>query len=298
MNETVAKWLSNGPLVLDGGMGTQLQLIGLPVGHHPDLWNLTNPEKVGQVAAAYCAAGSDIILTNTFGANRFLLARHDAADKVAEVNKRGVEIAKKAAAESGRDVLVFASMGPTGVILMMGQETPEALREAFQAQAEAMAAGGADGIVIETMSDIAEIKLAIEAAKSTGLPVAASMTFDSGKKKDRTMMGVAPEQAVAAMTEAGADIIGSNCGQGIDAFLPICQRYRAASDLPVWMKGNAGLPQVAGEKVIYNQTPEGFAAASKALLDEGVSFLGGCCGTTPEYIKEIRKLVDSWKETH
>ena len=136
MNETVAKWLSNGPLVLDGGMGTQLQLIGLPVGHHPDLWNLTNPEKVGQVAAAYCAAGSDIILTNTFGANRFLLARHDAADKVAEVNKRGVEIAKKAAAESGRDVLVFASMGPTGVMLMMGQETPEALREAFQAQVE------------------------------------------------------------------------------------------------------------------------------------------------------------------
>ncbi|MGI5831526.1 MAG: homocysteine S-methyltransferase family protein [Thermoguttaceae bacterium] len=297
MNETIATWLADGPLVLDGGLGTQLQLLGLPVGEAPDLWNLTNPEKVGEVAAAYAAAGSDIILTNTFGANRFLLARHGAADKVAEVNRRGVEIAKKAAAASGRPVRVFGSMGPTGIMLMMGQETSESLREAFQVQAEAMAAGGADGIAIETMSDPAEIKEAIAASKSTGLPVAASMTFGAGKKKDRTMMGTTPEQAVAVMTEAGADILGSNCGQGIDGFLPICRRYRAASDLPVWMKGNAGLPRVEGEKVFYDQTPEGFAAAAARLLEEGVSFLGGCCGTTPDYIRELRKLVDAWKES-
>lgn len=295
MNDKVAQWLSNGPLVIDGGWGTQLQLRGLPLGEHPDLWNLTNPEKVEEVAAAYVAAGSDIILTNTFGANRFLLARHNAAEKTAEVNKRGVEISKKAAEAAGRPVLVFASMGPTGVMLMMGQETPESLSEAFTVQANAIAEAGADAIVIETMSDLAELKLAVEAAKSTGLPVAASMTFDSGRQKDRTMMGATPEQAVKAMTEAGADIIGSNCGQGIDGFLQICERYRAASDLPIWMKGNAGLPRMEGEKTVYSQTPEAFAESAEKLLDLGASFIGGCCGTTPDYIRKLRERTDRRK---
>lgn len=291
MNNQIAQWLSNGPLVLDGGWGTQLQLRGLPLGEHPDLWNLTHPEKVEEVASAYVEAGSDIILTNTFGANRFLLDRHQAADKVAEVNKRGVEISKKAASAAGRRVLVFASMGPTGVLLMMGKETPESLYDAFKVQADAIAEAGADGIVVETMSDLAELKAAVEAAKTTGLPVAASMTFDSGKNKDRTMMGATPEQAVKTMTEAGADIIGSNCGQGIDGFLQICQRYRAVSDLPIWMKGNAGLPQMEGEKVVYHQSPDAFAAVAAKILEAGASFIGGCCGTTPDYIRELRKIV-------
>ena len=293
MNDRMAKWLSNGPLVIDGGWGTQLQQLGLPQGEQPDLWNLAEPGKVESVATSYVNAGSDIILTNTFGANRFLLGRHDAADKVAEVNRRGVEISKKAAAQADRPVLVFASMGPTGVLLMMGQETPESLFDAFKVQADAIASAEPDAIVIETMSDLAEIKIAVQAAKTTGLPVVACMTFDSGKKKDRTMMGATPEQAVETVTEAGADVVGSNCGQGIDGFLEICRRYRAVTDLPLWMKGNAGLPRMEGEKVVYDQTPEGFATSAVKLLDEGASFIGGCCGTNPAYIKELKRLVQS-----
>ncbi len=291
MNEKIAKWLENGPLVIDGGWGTQLQLRGLPLGAHPDLWNLTDPEKVESVASAYVAAGSDIILTNTFGGNRYLLSRHDAADKVVEVNKRGVEISRKAADAAGRPVLVFASMGPTGVILMMGQEKPESVYEAFKTQADAMAEAGADAIVVETMSDLAEIKLAVTAAKSTGLPVVGCMTFDSGKNKDRTMMGATPEQAVKTLTEAGADVVGSNCGQGIDGFLPICERLHAATDKPVWIKGNAGLPRMEGETVVYDQTPEAFATTAMNILEAGASFIGGCCGTTPDYIAELKRRM-------
>lgn len=295
MNEQIARWLADGPLVTDGGWGTQLQKRGLPLGAVPDLWNLTAPEKVESVAAAYIAAGSDVILTNTFGSNRFLLARHDAADKVAEINRRGVEISKKAAAAADRRVLVFASIGPTGVLLMTGQETPESLFDAFRVQAEAIRDGGADAIVVETMSDPVEAAEAVKAAKTTGLPVVACMTFDSGKNKDRTMMGTTPEKAVEALTAAGADCLGSNCGQGIDGFVPLCRRMRAATALPLWMKGNAGLPEMIDGQTVYRQTPEKFADVAISLLDEGASFLGGCCGTDPDYIKELRRRVDAAK---
>ena len=291
MNETIAQWLSGGPLITDGGWGTQLQRRGLPLGAMPDLWNLTAPEKVESVAGAYVAAGSDVILTNTFGANRFLLARHDAADRVAEINRRGAEISRRAADTANRTVRVFASIGPTGVMLMMGEETPETLFEAFRVQAEALRDGGADALVIETMSDPAEAAAAVRAAKTTGLPVVGCMTFDSGKKKDRTMMGTTPEQMVAALTEAGADVVGSNCGQGIEGFAPICERIRAVTDLPIWMKGNAGLPRMVGGQTIYDQTPEAFADRAMELLDKGASFLGGCCGTDPDYIAELRHRI-------
>lgn len=290
MNQMLKQCLDEGPQITDGGWGTELQKKGLGLGEHPDLWNLSHPEKVQQVARSYVDAGSDIILTNTFGSTRFTLGRHGFEDKVDEINRAGVEISRRAAAGKAK---VFASMGPSGVVLMMGQVTPEELESAFHQQAMALAGAGADALVIETMSDLTEAVIAVKAAKATGLPVVACMVFDSGKEKDRTMMGQTPEQAVAQLAEAGADVIGSNCGQGIDGFLPICKRMRAATDLPLWMKGNAGLPKMVEGRTVYEQTPKAFADTALTLIDAGANFIGGCCGTNPEFIAAIRKrLVD------
>jgi methionine synthase I (cobalamin-dependent) len=284
---TTSNWFTTGTFILDGGWGTQLQLRGLETGEHPDLWNLSHPDKVQEVASAYVQAGSDIILTNTFGSNRFLLTKHGAADKVVELNRAGVRISKEIAHKQNRRV--FASIGPSGVMLMSGTVTPEELYAAFLEQAEAIAAESPDGIVIETMSDPVEAVLAVKAAKTTGLPVVGSMVFDTGQNKDRTMMGTTPEQAVEQLTAAGADIVGANCGQGIDGFIPICRRMRAATTLPLWMKANAGLPEIVDGKTVYRQTPEKFADSAKELWAAGVNFLGGCCGTTPDYIRVLRE---------
>jgi len=284
---TTMNWFASGTFILDGAWGTQLQLRGLAMGEHPDLWNLSHPDKVQEIASAYVQAGSNIILTNTFGSNRFVLAKHGAAEKVAELNRAGVRISKEAAQKQNRRV--FASVGPTGMMLMSGTVTPEELYEAFLEQVRAIANEVPDGIVIETMSDPAEAVLAVQAAKTTGLPVAACMVFDTGKSMDRTMMGTTPEQAVEQLTAAGADIVGANCGQGIDGFIPICQRMRAVTTIPLWMKANAGLPEIVEGKTVYRQTPENFAVSAQQLLAAGADFLGGCCGTTPDYIRVLRK---------
>jgi len=284
MHETIEKLASAGPVVTDGAWGTQLQQLGLEVGACPDGWNLTEADKVEQVVRAYVEAGSRIILTNTFGANRFVLARHNLGDKVAEVNRAGVEISRRAA---GERALVFASMGPSGVMLMMGEVSKDELQEAFVVQARAMAEAGADAIVIETMSDPAEAKLAVAAAKQTGLPVVACLVFDSGPDEDRTMMGPTPEQAVEQMAEAGADVIGSNCGQGVAGFVKITQRLHAATDRPIWVKANAGLPELVDGQTVYAQTPEQFAEYVPQLIEAGATFIGGCCGTTPEFIRAV-----------
>ncbi len=284
MHPLLQELIAVGPVVTDGAWGTQMQARGLPVGSCPDAWNLSEPGKVEEVARAYVDAGSRIILTNTFGANRFTLKKHGLEEKVAEINRAGVEISKRAA---GDEALVFASVGPSGIMLMMGEVAPEELQEAFEVQTAAMAEGGADGIVVETMSDPAEMKLAVAAAKKTGLPVVACMVFDSGADKDRTMMGTTPEQVAEAALEAGADVVGSNCGQGITGFIKICQRLRAASGNPVWIKANAGLPQIIGGETVYTQTPEDFASHVPALVDAGAAFIGGCCGTNPDFTRAI-----------
>ena len=287
---TTPTWFTSGTFILDGGWGTQLQLRGLGIGEHPDLWNLSHPDKVQEVASAYIQAGSDIILTNTFGSNRFLLTKHRAEDKISELNRAGVRISKEIAhnAPPGQPRRVFASIGPTGIMLMSGTTTPEELYAAFLEQAQAIAAEVPDGIVVETMSDPAEAVLAVKAAKTTGLPVAATMVFDTGKNKDRTMMGTTPEQAVEQLIAAGADIVGANCGQGIEGFIPICKRMRAVTTLPLWMKANAGLPEIVDGKTVYLQTPEKFAESAKELIAAGANFVGGCCGTTPEFIRVLR----------
>ncbi|MGA7710902.1 MAG: homocysteine S-methyltransferase family protein [Rhizomicrobium sp.] len=277
------------PVITDGAWGTQLQLRGLSAGDVPDLWNLTHPKEVCAVARAYVEAGSQIILTNTFGANRIRLAESGCADRLLEINRAGVALSREAA---GKDALVFASLGPSGKLIMNGDITEDELRDAFVEQAQALAGGGADGLVVETMQDLVEAELAIAAAKATGLPVVASMVFDSGKDKDRTMMGTTPEQAAAGLLAAGADVIGANCGQGIAGFVTICARLKAAADgHPVWIKANAGLPQMSDGKAVYATTAAEFAEIVPAVLAAGASFIGGCCGTSPEFIRALHRLL-------
>jgi methionine synthase I (cobalamin-dependent) len=236
------------------------------------------------VARAYVEAGSQVILTNTFRANRLTLAGHGLAEKAAEINRAGAAISRRAA--QGR-AHVFASIGPSGKLLMTGETTEEELRAAFAEQAQALADGGAEAILIETMSDLAEARLALSAARETGLPVVVSMVFDSGRNKDRTMMGATPEQVARELDEAGADALGANCGSGIAAYIPICRRLRAATGRPIWIKPNAGLPELIEGRTLYRTTPEEFASHVPALIEAGANFIGGCCGTGPEFIRRI-----------
>jgi methionine synthase I (cobalamin-dependent) len=288
MQQMMEELIDAGPVVTDGAWGTQLQARGLEVGGSPDAWNLAHPERVEEVARAYVEAGSQVILTNTFQASRFALARYGLAEKAVEINRAGAEISRRAAAHKAR---VFASIGPSGAVLMMGDATPDELLDAFRQQARALADGGADAIVVETMSDPEEAKLALTAAKATGLPVVACMTFDSGQHLDRTSFGTTPEQAAEQLTAAGADVIGSNCGQGIEGYAAICRRLKAATDRPIWVKANAGLPQVVDGKTVWAETPEHFASYVPALVEAGASFLGGCCGTGPEFVKAIQERL-------
>lgn len=284
MHALICKLVAGGPVITDGAWGTELQARGLPLGEFPDGWNLSHDQRVAEVAAAYVEAGSQIILTNTFGANRVRLGEHGLADNTGEINRAGVEISRRAA---NARALVFASIGPSGKLLVNGDITADELRLAFQEQARALAGAGADGLVIETMTDLEEAKLAVAAARETGLPVVVCMVFDSGRNKDRTMMGATIEQAAEELTAAGADVIGANCGQGIAGFAVICQRLRAATDRPIWLKPNAGLPQLTDGKVRYNVSPGEFAACAISLVQVGAHFIGGCCGTNPDFVRAL-----------
>lgn len=290
MHPHLMELLKQAPILTDGAWGTEMQRRGLAPGACPDEWNLSHPEEVEAVARSYVQAGSRIILTNTFGANRFVLEGHGLADRAESINREGAAISKRAAAGGS---LVFGSIGPSGKMLMLEECTEEDLHEAFRTQAEGLASGGADGIVIETMADPAEAVVAIRAARTTGLPVVASFVFDSGEHLDRTMMGTTPEQAAAAAAGAGADVIGANCGQGIEGFVPLCRRLRASGPLPVWIKANAGLPELVEGRTVYRTSAEAFVARIPDLLEAGASFVGGCCGTTPEFIRAVAGVLAS-----
>ncbi len=281
---------SDGPVLTDGAWGTELAAAGLPPGAIPDLWNLSNPDKVETVARTYVDAGSDVILTNTFRANRIALAHCDPLPDIAALNAAGVRISRIAA---GSQVAVFASMGPSGKMLMTGDITTDQLEAAFIEQATALASAGADAIVVETMSDIDEATLAVRAAKRTRLPVVASMVFDSGRDKTRTMMGTTPEDAVRELEAAGADVVGANCGVGVEHYREVCRRMTGATTLPVWIKANAGLPTYEGSRVSYATTPDEFATTAMAIVAAGAHFIGGCCGTTPEFIRAMRRRLTS-----
>jgi len=280
--------LSRAPVLLDGAWGTQLQSLGLPIGELPDSWNLLRPDAVKEVARRYVEAGSAVILTNTFRGNPITLADHGLSDRAEEINRAGVRLSREAA---GTRAKVFASIGPSGKMLMSDEVKEDDLRAAFEAQAGALAAEGADALVVETMSDLEEAAIAVRAARQTGLPVVASMVFDSGRDHDRTMMGATPEQVVAALEEAGADVIGANCGLGIDGYVPVARRLREATSRPVWIKPNAGLPEMVQGTARYNTTPEHFASFVPALRTIGVAFIGGCCGTTPDFIRAVAQVL-------
>jgi methionine synthase I (cobalamin-dependent) len=270
------------PTITDGAWGTELQARGLAAGECPDAWNLGHPDAVCAVAAAYAAAGSGIVLTNTFRANRLALESYGLAGKLEAINRTGVELSRQGAANRAK---VFASIGPSGKMWATGEVAPDALRTAFNEQARALAAAGADGLVIETMSDVDEAVIAVEAARATGLPVVACMVYDSGRNHDRTLTGTTPEQAATRLTAAGADIIGANCGRGIEGYVAIAARLRAATDRPIWIKPNAGLPELVDGRAVYRMTRDQFAAQARRM--GGVAYIGGCCGTNPEFIRAL-----------
>ncbi len=280
----LAEWIHGGIVITDGAWGTRLQELGLEPGALPDAWNLASPDRVEQVAREYVEAGSEVILTNTFRSNRIALAAPGMQDRVAEINAAGVAISRRAAAGRAR---VAASIGPTGKMLTAEEVAPPELRAAFLEQAQALAAAGADAILIETMSDLEEARIALRAALSTGLPVIVSFAFDTGRNRDRTMTGVTPEQAAAEMAAEGADAVGANCGAGIERFVPICARMRAACSLPLWIKANAGMPEWREGRAVYSTPPADFAAFLAPLREAGAAFVGGCCGTTPDFIRAL-----------
>ena len=288
MHTLIQQLIANGPVLTDGAWGTEFQARGLEAGECPDHWNLTHPDRVEEVARAYVDAGSQVILTNTFRANRLAMERHGLAEQLREINLRGVEISRRAAAGSAR---VFASMGPSGKLLMMGEVSEDELIAAYTEQTQALAEAGADALLFETMSDLEEAKVCVRAARPTGLPIIVSLAYDSGKNLDRTMMGTTPEVAAAELTEAGADVIGANCGQGIESYATLCQRLRNSTNLPIWIKPNAGLPELLESGTHYQTAPEAFTRHAPALVSAGANFLGGCCGTSPDFIRALALVL-------
>ncbi|HYK91213.1 MAG TPA: homocysteine S-methyltransferase family protein [Acidobacteriota bacterium] len=285
MNMTLARITSTTCIAADGGWGTELQKVGLEAGSPPDMWNVLRPEKVSEVAASYVSAGAKVILTNTLGSNRFILGRYGMEDRVAEINLRGAQISREAA---GRRALVFGSMGPTGKIFITGGVTEQELADSYRTQSEALWHGGADAILIETMVDVEEMKIAARAAKEcTPLPIVMSMTFGFGREKMQTMMGVTTEEAVAEMERSDAWMVGANCGIGPEAYVGICRRMRAVTSKPIWLRPNAGMPQMQGDILMFPQDPETFADFAVQLRDAGANVIGGCCGTTPAHIQRL-----------
>ena len=278
--------------VTDGAWGTLLQGLGLDPGASPEPWNADNPEAVESVASSYVQAGADVILTNTFGGNRFVLAPQGQGDRTVELVEKGAAISSKACA--GTETKVFGSIGPTGKIVMMNDVEPEEISAAFAEAAAALARGGCDAIVLETFNELAEVELALKAAvQACDLPVVASMTFSYGPDGTATMMGNSPADLAALAIKCGASAVGANCGVGPDNFVKVTKLFKEASDLPIWIKANAGLPQIGSDgETTYPMTAGQFAEYVPQLVDAGANFIGGCCGTSPEYISAIKAALD------
>jgi 5-methyltetrahydrofolate--homocysteine methyltransferase len=279
-------------LISDGAMGTFLHAKGLQPGECPESWCISHPDVVRSIAEAYITAGSDVIETNSFGGNSFKLAAYGVADQVREFNRAAAALAKEAMRDKG---FVAASIGPTGHIVQDegGDVTPEQLYQGFKEQAIALAEGGADAICIETMSSLAEAVQAVKAAReNTSLAVVCTFTFQAGVKGFRTMMGVKPERAATEAVAAGADVIGTNCGNGIANMIEIVKRMRAACPgVPILVHANAGAPVVEDGKTVFKETPEFMASRIGELIEAGANIVGGCCGTTPEHIAAMAAAV-------
>ncbi len=294
MNSLLKRVKAGEILISDGAMGTFLHAKGLQGGECPESWCISHPQAVKEIAEAYVAAGSDLVETNSFGATSFKLKSYGMGDKVREFNFAAANLAKQAMGNKG---YVAASVGPTGHIVIDegGDVTPEQLYEAFKVQVTALAEGGADAICVETMSSVAEAEQAIKAAKeNTNLPVICTFSFEPGIKGFRTMMGVKPERAAKAAVAAGADIVGTNCGNGISNMIEIVQQMRAAvPNTPILVHANAGPPVMEGEHTVFKESPELMASFVAELVAAGANIIGGCCGTTPGHINAIGKAARS-----
>jgi 5-methyltetrahydrofolate--homocysteine methyltransferase len=282
-------------LLSDGAMGTQLQRAGLEPGGCGEAWNLDHPERVLAIQRGYVNAGSDILLTNTFGGCRIMLNRHEQGDRTAEINRAAVAIAR--AALGGRG-FVLGDIGPFGGLMEPYGEIPRTdVEAAFREQAKALVEGGADGVIIETQTALEELEIGIAAAHEAGANVViGSVAFDRMVDEDdvRTMMGVSPERAAEFMAEHGCHIAGLNCGTGVDMRFAadIVRRYIKTSGLPVMAQPNAGQPVLVNMQVQYNETPEEMSDGLPGLLAAGARIVGGCCGSTPDHIRMFRKILD------
>ncbi len=288
----IADTVKNGEtLVSDGAWGTFLQKKGLKPGECPELWCVEHPDVVFEVAKNYIDAGANMVETNSFGGTCFKFEHYGLADRTSEINEAAARISRKAA---GDDNWVIASIGPTGKMLLMGDVTEEELYDAFKVQAVALEKGGADAVCIETMSAIDEAVLAIKATKeNTNLEIICTFTFELTVNGDyRTMMGVSPTDAAKASVEAGADIIGTNCGNGIERMVDIVKEIRVAEpDTPILVHANAGLPVNIDGVDTFPETPEDMAKQVEAIVSAGANIIGGCCGTTPAHITAMKEAV-------
>lgn len=290
--KTITETIKEGKiLVSDGAWGTFLHQQGLKPGECPELWNLTHPENVLKIAKSYIDAGSDMVETNSFGGSSFKLANYGLADQAYEINKVAAQISRKAA---GSEKHVLGSIGPTGKMLVMGDVTYNDLYESFKVQAQGLADGGADALVIETMSDIEEARAAVSACKEhTNCEVICTMTFEKSPEGEfYTMMGVTPAEMVNKIIEAGATIIGANCGNGMENMIGVADEIRKNNaDIPLLIHANAGMPVYKDGETYYLETPEQMAGFVERLMNAGANIIGGCCGTTPEHIRQIAQII-------
>jgi 5-methyltetrahydrofolate--homocysteine methyltransferase len=289
------------PMLGDGAMGTQLMLAGLEQGDCGEAWNITHPERVLAIQRRYVEAGSECIITNTFGGSRIMLNRHSQADNVVEVNRAGVEIARQAFGE--RDGYVLGDIGPFGGLLEpFGDFTESEVRNAFEEQAAALVDAGSDAIIIETQTSLEELLIGIESAQAAGAKcIIGSMAYDVtlDGSNFRTMMGIEPERAAQFMEEHGAHVVALNCGTGMEMqrARQTVLRYKCVTSLPVMVQPNAGKPRLIDMKVIYDETPEQMVHDLVPLLETGVNLVGTCCGSTPEHIRAFRKVMDEFFES-
>ncbi len=283
-------------LISDGATGTYLQRHGLEPGGCPEEFNASHPDVVRGMAKDYFDSGSDIVLTNSFGGSRFMQKKYGYENRVVEFN----ELAARHAAgqKPDSDHYVAGSIGPTGEMMepLPDGVSEAAMYDALAEQAEALAHGGADTILIETQMALEEAVTAIRAAKdTTPLPVFATMVFDLGPRGFFTMMGVTPERAAAELRAAGADVVGANCGNGIDRMLDLAKQMRDADDGLMLIHSNAGIPDMKNGQIIYNESPDYMARRFKRLADMGINIIGGCCGTGPDHIRALRAAVKDAK---
>lgn len=293
MKKILAEVQTGKILVSDGAWGTFLQQKGLKPGECPEQWNVTRPGDVQNIARSYFDAGADMVETNSFGGSRFKLAKYGFEDKVFEFNKAAAENSRQAA---GPDRYVLGSIGPTGKLLLMEEVTEDELYEAFKEQAMALEAGGVNAIMVETMTDLDEARIAVKAAKeNTSCEVFCTMTFEKIIGGGyRTMMGISPAEMAESLVEAGADLIGTNCGNGMEDMIGMVKEIRSVnSSIPILVHANAGMPRLENGVTTFPETPEDMASRVKDIISAGANIVGGCCGTTPAHIGKVREVVES-----